>query len=140
MNKKIDNKFVPSYFPNDLPWYERDGLMTQYDQVKCEQFLEDTDAHFQNLKNIKFDIINSKGRPKSKLKQYQTVNHREILSYPPDLQDEIIFSIFRVKRNDMFVKREVAMEHFKKSLKSVGRGRFIKKIEIFVIKKLGRKM
>ena len=40
----------------------------------------------------------------------------------------------------MFVKREVAMEHFKKSLKSVGRGRFIKKIEIFVIKKLGRKM
>ena len=68
------------------------------------------------------------------------MNHREILSYPPDLQDEIIFSIFRVKRNDMFVKREVAMEHFKKSLKSVGRGRFIKKIEIFVIKKLRRKM
>ena len=28
MNKKIDNKFVPSYVTNDLPWYERDGLMT----------------------------------------------------------------------------------------------------------------
>ena len=60
--KKLDNHFVPKYIPNDLPWYERDGLMTWYDQVQCQQFLEDTDKHFQNLKIINFDMIHSKGK------------------------------------------------------------------------------
>ena len=27
MNEKLDNKFFPSYVPNDLPWHKRDGLM-----------------------------------------------------------------------------------------------------------------
>ena len=89
--------------------------MTRYDQVKCQEFLEDTDKHFQNLKIINFDMINSKGKlSDDKIKQYQTVNHREILSYPPDLQDEILSLIFRAKRDDMFVKKETLMEHFKK--------------------------
>ena len=86
--------------------------------------------HFQNLKIINSDIISSKGKlPEAKLKQYPTVNHCEILSYPPDLQGAITSSIFRVKRDDMFVNREVAMEHFKNPVKFVGRGCFIKKID-----------
>ena len=126
MSKKVDNRFVPRFFSSNLPWYERDGLMTWYDRVKCQEFLEDTDKHFQNLKIINFDIVNSKGELlKDKIKQYQTINHSEILSYPPDLQDEISSSIFRTKRDDMFVKKETVMEHFKKSVKSVGRGGII---------------
>ena len=62
--------------------------MTWYDQVKCQEFHEDTDEHFQNLKIINFDMIYSKGKLSAeKIKQYQTVNHRENLSYLPDLQD-----------------------------------------------------
>ena len=73
-------------------------------------------------------MINSKGKlSEDKIKQYQTVNHREILSYPPDLQNEILSSIFRAKRDDMFVKKETVMEHFQKPVKSVGRGYIIKK-------------
>ena len=53
MSKKLDNQFVPRFFSNNLPWYER--------EVKCQEFLEDTEEHFQNLKIINFDIINSKG-------------------------------------------------------------------------------
>ena len=87
--------------------------MTWYDQCKCQEFLDDTDAHFKNLKIINFDIINSKGKlPATKLKQYQTVNHQEILSYPPEIRDEITSSMFRVKRDDMFVKKDVPIEHF----------------------------
>ena len=37
------NKYVPDFVPNDLKWYERDGLLTWYDQIKCERFLEDPD-------------------------------------------------------------------------------------------------
>ena len=28
MNKKVDNVFVPKFIPNNLKWYECDGLNT----------------------------------------------------------------------------------------------------------------
>ena len=40
MNKKFDNRFVPTFVPKYFSWYERNGLITWYDQVKCEEFLE----------------------------------------------------------------------------------------------------
>ena len=46
-----ENSYIPEYVPSDLPWYERDGLMTWYDQRKCEQFLKDPKGHFKNTKN-----------------------------------------------------------------------------------------
>ena len=130
MNKKVDNRFVPNYVPNNLPWHERDGLMTWYDQVKCQEFHENTDSHFQNLEIVNFDIIKSNGNlPEQKLKQYQRINYQDILSYPPNLQEEIMWSIFRAKREGMHVQKEMVIENFKKLIKSVGRGRFIKKIK-----------
>ena len=44
--------------PKDLPWYEKDGLMTWYNQGTCEDFLRDTDKHLQQAKLVNFDIIN----------------------------------------------------------------------------------
>lgn len=80
--------------------------MTWYDQIKCDEFLEDLDAHFQKLQIVNFDIIHSKGNlSASKMKQYQTIKHSEILAYPQQEQDEILSSIFRMKRDDMFVKK-----------------------------------
>ena len=38
----------------------------------------------------------------------------------------------------MYVSKESVNEHFKKPIKNYGRGSFIKKIEINIIKKLGR--
>ena len=32
MDKKLDNKFIPKFVPKDLPWHQRHGLMTWYDQ------------------------------------------------------------------------------------------------------------
>ena len=34
MVKKIDNVYTPKFVPNNLPWYERDGLYTWYEQNK----------------------------------------------------------------------------------------------------------
>ena len=123
MSKKLDNHVVPRYVANDLPWYERDGLMKWYDQVKCQEFLEDTDKHFKNLNIINFDIINSKGKfSESKMKQYQSVSHREILTCPSNLQDQILSLVFRITRDDTYVKKETVNEHFKKPINSYGRG------------------
>ena len=89
MSQNLANKFVPKFVSNNLPWYERDGLMTWHEKGKCSDFLEDTDKHFQNKKIINFDIISQKGDiSKENLKQYQTINHKEILSYPSDLEDK----------------------------------------------------
>ena len=47
-------------FLNNIPWYERDGLNTWYEQMKCNEFLEDTDNHFKNLEITNFDMIYNK--------------------------------------------------------------------------------
>ena len=34
----VVNSYVPEYVPENLPWYERDGRLTWYDQVKFKNF------------------------------------------------------------------------------------------------------
>ena len=49
--------------------------------MKCQDFLEDLDGHFENLEIVNLDIIYYKGKLlESKIKQYQTINHSEILT------------------------------------------------------------
>ena len=128
--KKVDNRFIPTYVPKDLPWYKCEGLLIWYDQNKCEEFLENTDEHFQNLQILNFDLINTNVKiDDDKLKQYQTINHHEIMGSPPQSIEQIMSSIFRANRPGMFVKKETALEHFNKPIKIVIRGRFIKKIK-----------
>ena len=61
------NTYVPNFDPNNLPWYERDGLMNWYKKCRCDDFFV-----------INFDIIHRESQgemvPKDHLKYYQTVN------------------------------------------------------------------
>ena len=61
-SKKAGNQFIPNFVSNDLLWYERAGLNTWYERGKCQDFLENTDNHFQNLQILNFNIINSNGK------------------------------------------------------------------------------
>ena len=56
---KVDDTFVPKFIPDNLNWYERDGLETWYCRNKCSEFLEDTDSHFKNRKIVNFGIVNN---------------------------------------------------------------------------------
>ena len=52
------------------------------------------------------------------------------MKYTAGLREQIMSSIFRLsKRDGMFVKKETVVELFKKPIKNVGRGRFIKNIK-----------
>ena len=79
MNKPV-NTYVPKFLPKDLLWYKRDGLMIWYDRCKCEDFLRDTNQHFNQAKIINFDIIrrecNVEEVPKDLLKYYQSLNDK----------------------------------------------------------------
>ena len=103
--KKVENTFVPKFVSNNVPWYERDGLNTWYEQNKCNDFLEDPDEHFQNLQINNFGLIFNKDKLSNhKIKQYQTIDHNKIMNYPERERDQIMSSIFRnSRRQDKFI-------------------------------------
>ena len=83
MAKKVDNTFIPKFISNNVPWYDRDGLNTWYEQNKRNEFLENTDHHFENLRIINFDLIFKEDKlSDQKIKQYQEIDHKEIMKYP----------------------------------------------------------
>ena len=88
------NVFIPKYVPQNLKQYEKDGLETLYRQIKCEEFLNNTDLHFAKRKITNFDIIKNQVSD-NKLKQYQLIQHDEIKNYPLEFQEQIRSSIFR---------------------------------------------
>ena len=125
---KFDNKFIPKYVPNDLKWYERDRLDTWCLQNKCNDFLNDTDEDFKQMKIINFEMIKNNVSTE-KLKQHQTLDHHEIMYYPPRLREQICSSKFsKTNQKDMHIKKETINEYFANKRVSTGRGRFIKKI------------
>ena len=117
VNTIYTNTYIPEYVPDNLKWYERDGLDTWYKKNKCDEFLEHTDRYFHTAQIINFDIIrNQKQLPKNKLKQYQTVNYNTIKKYPSVEQARITSSIFRsIDRSDLHVTSTVAKNHFNKN-------------------------
>ena len=100
------NNYVLEYFPKDLLLYESDGLMTWYDQVKCENFLRDTDKHFKEAKVINFDIIHQEARgekvPEEVLKHYQTLHDHRVRQYSEPDQKKILSSAFQTDTKDLF--------------------------------------
>ena len=54
------NNYIPKYVLEDLPWYERDGLLLTYiDQLKYKEFISDSDVAVKNTKVINFDMIHT---------------------------------------------------------------------------------
>ena len=115
--KKINvaMKYVPDFVPNDLKWYERDGLFTWYDQMKCERFL-DVHNYFANTKIANFKIINKwlMGEEVSEgtLRNYQIVQKEEVFGYPIKEREKLMSAAVNssVKRN-VFVSKELIKEH-----------------------------
>ena len=57
---RYDNKFIPSYVPDNLKWFERDGLETSYKKNKCDEFLSNTDLYLEKMRIVNFDMIRKK--------------------------------------------------------------------------------
>ena len=128
---KVDNTFVPKFIPDNLKWYECDGLETWYLRNKCSEFLEDSNSHFKNRKMVNFDIINNGEKmAKKSLMQYRTIDHDEIKKYPEKEQEQIMSSIFRnANSKDMIIEKRTIDTHFNRTfVPPKGRGKFIKKI------------
>ena len=137
---KFDNKFIPKYVPDDLKWYERDGLDTLYLQNKCADFINNTYKHFKQMKIKVFGMIRN-NVSKDKIKQYQTLDHQEIMHYPLQLRDQICSSILRnANRKDMHIKKKQLMNILLvkiKRLAGLDVQNFLKKLGMIYMQKLG---
>ena len=94
---------------------------------------------FKEMKIVNFDLI-KKNVSEERKKQYQQIDHHEIMGYPSKLLEEICSSIFRkVNTDGMYVKKETIDEYFKGVGKTNGTGpvRFIKKLGIVYMLRLG---
>ena len=43
--------------PENLPWYETDGLMMYIDQMKYKEYSENKDQYLKNVEVVNFDMI-----------------------------------------------------------------------------------
>ena len=141
MANKPAMSYVPSFVPQDLPWYKRDDLMTWYDQVKCQDLLRDTDRNFDETKIVNFDKIHKQCRgevvPNELLKYYQTANQTRVSKYPSDYQENILSSTFRTNRKDIYFEKTTE-KHFKNKLVENIKPLFLEKVhfsyrEFFVL-------
>ena len=116
MSKKSVNKYVPRFAQHsELPWYERDGLLSYMDALKCEEFLKDTDCHFKTAQVVNFDIIyQCRLDPlQGSYKQYQIVSKKDMDKYSPNGKKKIANSATRCDRKDAFINKKVTFDHFK---------------------------
>ena len=115
MANKPTMTYVPTFEPKDLPWYEREGLMTWYNQGQCENFLRDTDKHFKDANVISFDIMHRQVRgeeiPSDLLKYHQTVNDKTVLEYPTSDQEKFLVVHFGQIGKIFFWKTKIK-KHF----------------------------
>ena len=87
-----------------------------YEQVKCEQFLEDVNKHFIETKTVNFDMINKsiKGEEilEGVLKDYQTV-HTKVFNNPIHQREKMMSAALRssIQRNDVFISKELVDDH-----------------------------
>ena len=80
------NNYISEYMPDDLPWYERDVLMTDLGKLKRDEFLKNPDKHFREKKIINFSIIYKSicGEKISEidLKNYERIKDERVREYP----------------------------------------------------------
>lgn len=84
--KIFSNNYVPCYQDlNTLPWFERDDFSSNINGLKCEQFMENPDEHFNNAEVGNFDIIHNrcKDNPlENTVQNYKTVKVDDFKNYP----------------------------------------------------------
>lgn len=73
------NNYILEYVPDNLPWYEHDGVMAY---CECDNFIKDTGSHSENSRIVNFDIIYKQARGEKidpdLLKKYKTIDSSRI--------------------------------------------------------------
>ena len=117
MDIKLVNKYVPRHVKHfELPWYERDGLMSLIDSYKSQEFEADSDGHFKKAKFINFAMIHHecRGDPLDPNDVDKTVRSNSLKGYVS--KDKIVASAIKCNRKDVAVEKNLIKQHFTNTL------------------------
>ena len=106
---------MTKYVPEDLPWYERDGLMTYIEQARYKDFISDPDTAIKNTKIINFEMIHAqcRGTPRTHSDEfYQTVREKNVSKMPQKDRKKTVAACLRSERKDIFIEKKLAFSHF----------------------------
>ena len=102
--------------PENLPWYERDGLMMYIDQMKYKEYSENKDQYLKNVEVVNFDMIHNpcSGIPLQNSETfYKTAKKKDLKKFPKKTKNDTLAAIARCSLTDLYVQRDLMIECFK---------------------------
>ena len=106
--KIFANKYIPKYVPEDLPWNEKNGLLSYKDQLKYKDFISDPNAHIKNTQVINFEMIHAqcRGEPRTHYNKYfQTVTQEDVKKMHEKDKKKSVGACLRSPRNDILLRK-----------------------------------
>ena len=126
---------------NYLPYYPVYGgsLGDTLLRNKYEKICENRKEYFENAKIVNFDIINHecRGDPlEHTVEYYQTIKQKDLKYVKENDEGKFISSAIKSQRDDVYVARDVVIEHFKNSTDLI---KFKQKNKILLSSMYGKK-
>ena len=118
------DSYIPPYVKENLKWYEKEGLITYFDQLKYKEFRENRDKYINETKIVNFDIIHNLCRGdelKKTVKEYNTVSNDDLKTMPSSEKYCAVSACFRSSNKDLIIDKAVAKEHFNCKNKNINR-------------------
>ena len=110
------NNYVLEYVPDNLKWCGRDGVMTYIDKLKYDNFIKNTDEHFEKTQVRNFDINRKQVRGEKingkLVLKYKAIDNSRIDFYPDKEKEKALSSTFRCSRKDLFFEKKFVVEEF----------------------------
>ena len=80
---------------------------------------DNPDSCFKNVQVVNFDTIHHECRGdklKVTYKDYKTIKNEHLAIYPKEEAKTVLSAAFRTKRDDLLVKCDLMMKHFKEKI------------------------
>ena len=109
------SSYIPPYIKDNLKWYEKEGLITYFQQREYQEFKKDRDAYINETKILNFDIIHHMCRGdklEKTIKEHNTVKKERLKQMPPSEKYTAVAACFRSSNKNIIIERSIAKEYF----------------------------
>ena len=109
------SSYIPPYIKDNLKWYEKEGLITYFQQREYQEFKRNRDAYINETKILNFYIIHHicRGDKLEKtIKEHNTVKKERLKQMPPSEKYAAVAACFRSSNKNIIVERSIAKEYF----------------------------
>ena len=109
------SSYIPPYIKDNLKWYEKEGLITYFQQREYQEFKKNRDGYINETKILNFDIIHHMCRGdklEKTIKEHNTVKKERLKQMPPSEKYAAVAACFRSSNKNIIMERSIAKEYF----------------------------